>query len=286
MNAELINSPDLWRAHFPIPAREGNKYDRGYAVITGGGLLSTGATKLAAHAALRVGAGLVSVACDRASLPVYAASFQAVMNKPTETAQDFSALIADDKITGILVGPACGVNERTRDFALTALNNNKKTMLDADALTVFAGRAEELFSAIKSSAASCVLTPHEGEFARLFAGVIDFQEARAARALKAAQTSGAVVVLKGFNTLIAAPDGRLAVNNNASPYLATAGSGDVLAGMAVGLLAAGMPAFEAACAAVWLHAEAGSLLGAGMIADDIADALPQVFSQNSLTWRG
>jgi len=283
MSKEQNNEPSLWRAFFPLPSRADNKYDRGYAVIMGGGLASTGATKLAANAALRAGAGLVAVACDKDSLPVYAASFQAIMNKLTENVQDFSALVGDGRVTAVLLGCGCGVNERTKNFTLAALALNKKTVLDADALTVFAGQPEELFLAIKTAAVPCILTPHEGEFARIFPDFMDLSEDRAVSAQKAAKLSGAVVILKGFNTIIAAPDGRVVVNNNATPYLATAGSGDVLAGICVGLLAAGMPAFEAACAGVWLHAEAGGKLGAGLIADDLADTLPEIFKENGLT---
>lgn len=269
------NDPSLWRDKLPVPLPEGNKYDRGYAVITGGGLLSTGATKLAAGAALRIGAGLVSVACDSESLPVYAAYFQAVMNKLVWSVEEFSAFIADEKVTAVLVGCGCGVTQKTKDFALAALNLHKPTVLDADALTVFKDNPNELFSAIKSAKKPCILTPHEGEFARIFS----IDSSRLERAKKSAEISGAVVILKGFNTVIAAPDGRVVINNNASPYLATAGSGDVLAGMCVGLLAGNMPAFEAACAVVWLHGEVGSKLGVGLIAEDIEEMLPKILSE-------
>ena len=304
------NDPSLWRDKVPVPLPEGNKYDRGYAVITGGWLLSTGATKLAAVAALRIGAGLVSVACDSESLPVYANCFQAVMNKLVRSAKEFSALIEDAKVTAVLIGCGGGITQKTKDFALAALNLHKQTVLDADAITVFKDNPNELFSAIKSSKKPCILTPHEGEFARIFSialplssytssavGSCDYTHTspslpvaekklkhyidgdRLERAKKSAEISGAVVVLKGFNTIIAAPDGRVVINNNASPYLATAGSGDVLAGMCVGLLAGNMPAFEAACAAVWLHGEAGSKLGVGLIAEDIAKVLPEILRE-------
>ena len=244
-------------------------------MITGGWLLSTGATKLAAVAALRIGAGLVSVACDSESLPVYANCFQAVMNKLVRSVEEFSAIIADAKVTAVLVGCGGGVTQKTKDFALATLNLHKPTVLDADALTVFKDNPNELFSAIKSAKKPCILTPHDGEFARLFSMDGD----RLERAKKAAEISGAVVILKGFNTIIASPDGRVVVNNNASPYLATAGSGDVLAGMCVGLLAGNMSAFEAACAVVWLHGEAGSKLGVGLIAEDIAKVLPEILRE-------
>lgn len=271
------NDPSLWQAHFPTPTPEGNKYDRGHAVIMGGGIASTGATKLAARAALRVGAGLVSVACDMQSLPIYGAFFQAVMTKLTANAEEFSALITDNRVTAVLVGCGCGVSEKTKAFALFALSLKKPVVLDADALTVFEINPQKLFYAINSPSSSnfsCILTPHDGEFTRLFGGFIEDSD-RVEKARKAAKLSGAVVVLKGFNTIIAAPDGRVAVNNNSTPYLATAGSGDVLAGICVGLLAQSMPAFEAACAGVWLHSEVARNFGAGLIAEDIAELLPK-----------
>jgi NAD(P)H-hydrate epimerase len=272
------NEPCLWLAKFPVPAPHYNKYNRGYAVIAGGGLSSAGATKLAANSALRSGAGLVSVACDKEALPIYAANFQAVMTKLVNNSQEFSALIADFKVTSVLVGPACGITEKTKEFALAALELQKATVLDADALTVFKDCPSELFSAIKNSIAPCILTPHEGEFERIFGGYIKEDELME-KARKAAVLCGATLILKGFNTIIATQDGKIAINHNATAYLATAGSGDVLAGICVGLLAAGMPAFEAACAAVWLHAEAGLRLGAGLIAEDIAGMLPFIYKE-------
>lgn len=265
------NAPSLWQAHFPTPKQEGNKYDRGHSVIMGGGIASTGAAKLAAHAALRSGAGLVSVACDMQSLPIYGASFQAVMTKLTANAEEFSTLINNERVTSVLVGCGCGVSEKTKAFALSALSLKKPTLLDADALTVFKKNPKELFSAINSP---CILTPHEGEFSRIFSDLSDDSD-RVAKTQKAAKLSGAMVILKGFNTIIAAPDGRVAVNNNSTPYLATAGSGDVLAGICAGLLAQSMPAFEAACASVWLHSEAARNFGAGLISEDIAELLPK-----------
>lgn len=266
----ITNTPELWKHYFPWPRPEHNKYDRGYAIVVGGEWQSTGAAKLAAHAALRVGAGLVSVACDTRTLPLYAASFQAVMAKLCETNADFIRIISDPKVTAILIGPGAGVTDHTKAYVSTALSSLKPVVLDADALTVFSSTPQFLFDAIKSP---CIITPHEGEFKKLFGTLVDDKEERTNRALKAARISGAIVILKGFHTIIAAPDGKVAVNNNATSFLATAGSGDVLAGICTGLLAQAMPAFEAACAAVWLHAEAARHFGAGLIAEDIADEL-------------
>jgi NAD(P)H-hydrate epimerase len=272
-NTEQENTPDLWLEHFPFPKQEGNKYDRGHAVIGGGGIASTGAAKIAARCALRSGSGLVSVACDMESLPIYAASFQAVMTKPVGNVQEFVKLIDDKRVTAVSLGSGAGVSKKTKDFVLAALAENKPLVLDADAISVFSDSPNLLFSAIKSP---CIMTPHEGEFKRLFGRLVEEGDSKSARAKKAAKLSGAVVVLKGFNTVIAAPDGRSAINNNATPYLASAGTGDALAGICVGLLAQGMPAFEAACAGIWLHAEAASRFGAGLIAEDIAELLPEI----------
>ncbi|MEQ1789282.1 MAG: NAD(P)H-hydrate dehydratase [Rickettsiales bacterium] len=280
-NLEAKNTPDLWLKHFPVPMPEGNKYDRGHAIIGGGGIASTGAAKLVASCALRSGAGLVSVACDRESLPVYAASFQAVMTKLVENKQEFVRLIEDSRVSVISLGSGAGITEKTKEFVLAVLAKNKPLLLDADAISVFASNPLLLFSAIKSSKSPCVMTPHEGEFKRLFGAFIEDNDSGLIRAKKASQLSGAVVVLKGFNTIIAAPDGRAAINHNATPYLATAGSGDALAGICVGLLAQAMPVFEAACAGVWLHSEVASRFGAGLIAEDIAELLPDLLKEIS-----
>lgn len=279
---EVRNIPVLWLKHFPQPKLEGNKYDRGHAIIGGGGIASTGAAKIAARCALRAGAGLVSVACDRESLPIYATSFQAVMTKTVENVVEFSNLIEDKRVTAVSLGSGAGVIEKTKDFVLTTLTKNKPLVLDADAISVFANDPQSLFNAIKSSQSTCIMTPHEGEFKRLFGMFIEDDDSKSIRAKKAAQLSEAVVVLKGNNTVIASPDGRLVVNHNATPYLATAGSGDALVGICVGLLAQSMPAFEAACASVWLHSEAASRFGAGLIAEDIAELLPDLLKEISL----
>lgn len=263
------NSPELWRNLFPRPAADGSKYDRGHAVVLGGPMASTGAARLAARAALRIGAGLVSVACDPSALMVYATALQAVMTKVVRDEAAFAALIADPRVTAVLLGPAAGVNDRTRGLVLAALNAGKACVLDADAMTVFKDTPEALFDAIRSPV---LLTPHAGEFVRLFGEVTE----READAVRAAQASDAVVLLKGKDTVIAAPDGRVVVNRDASPWLATAGSGDVLAGLATGLMAQGMPVFEAACAAAWIHAECARLFGPGLVAEDLEAQVPGV----------
>ena len=268
------NTPELWLSQFPFPKTEGNKYSRGSALVVGGGLASTGAARLAAMSALRVGAGLVNVASPSDALSVYAVTLMAVMVRRVDTLEELATVLTEKKINVALIGPAAGVNESTRAKALRLLAS-VPTVLDADALTVFAQTPTELFFAIKNPT---VLTPHEGEFARLFPlpdPPPQVGEGKKECALSAAKQSGAVVLLKGAETIIASPDGRVVVNNNAPPTLATAGSGDVLAGIITGLIAQKMPAFEAACAGAWLHGDAASRFGAGLIAEDLPALLPK-----------
>lgn len=266
------NTPSLWLAALPKPDASSYKYSRGHAVVQGGSAARTGAAKLAARAALRVGAGAVTVTCDEPSLLAYSATFQAIMTRVVSDDGEFTAFIEDERITAVCIGPAAGITLQTKARILSALGLHKAVVLDADALSVFAEHPDALFDAIHSDV---VLTPHEGEFVRLFH---DVSGSREARALAAAKQSHAVVLLKGAQTLIAAPDGRLVVNRESSPYLATAGSGDVLAGILTGLLAGGMEAFEAACASAWIHGKAAQDFGAGLIADDLPDLIPPILN--------
>jgi hydroxyethylthiazole kinase-like uncharacterized protein yjeF len=262
----LANHPAWWLDDFPWAAAAGHKYSRGHALVAGGAMM-TGAARLAARAAARIGAGLVTVAAPEPAFPIYAAALTGVIVAPIAELDDFAALLADKRRNAALIGPGAGSGPETRDKALAILAVGKRAVLDADALTVFADRPADLFAAIRSP---CVLTPHEGEFARLF----DTAGSKLDRARRAAKAAGAVVLLKGADTVIAAPDGRAAINENAPPDLATAGSGDVLAGIVLGLLAQGMPEFEAACAAAWLHGDAAHRFGAGLVAEDLIDTLP------------
>jgi NAD(P)H-hydrate epimerase len=266
----VANHPDWWRDDFPFPLPESHKYTRGHALVVGGAVM-TGAARLAARAAARLGSGLVTVAAPEPAFPIYAAALTGIIVQPAAVLDAFRALLADPRRNAALIGPGAGLGEATRDKVLAILAAGKRTVLDADALTSFADNAEVLFGAIRSP---CVLTPHEGEFARLFAKLPGGSGSKLERACRAAKASGAVILLKGNDTVIAAPDGRAAINPGAPPELATAGSGDVLAGIVLGLLAQGMPAFEAAAAAVWLHAEAARRFGPGLIAEDLVEALP------------
>jgi NAD(P)H-hydrate epimerase len=263
------NGPGLWAASVPRRRLDSHKYDFGHALVVGGAAM-TGAGRLAARAALRVGAGLVTVACTRETLPVYALSGASVITAPIDEEGAFERLIADERKNAVLLGPGNGVGEETANRVLAVLGARRAAVLDADAISSFEGRGEALFGAV---GAPCVLTPHEGEFRRLFP---DLEGDKLARARAAAQRSRAVVLLKGADTVVADPDGRAAINANAPPALATAGTGDVLAGLAVGLLAQGMAPFEAACAAAWLHGEAGAALGTGLIAEDLPEVLPKI----------
>lgn len=271
------NDPGLWAEALPVLRDDGNKYTRGHALLWGG-WPTTGAARLAARAAARVGAGLTTVAVPEVALPVYAAALTSVMVSPVSRPEDFEQLLADSRYSGLLIGPGAGIGRDTRARVLAMLKTGRPCVLDADALTSFKHDPQSLFAAlIDRGAVSCVLTPHEGEFARLFEGVADPHSDKLSRARAAARASGAVVVLKGSDTVIAAPDGLAVVNANAPPTLATAGAGDVLSGMVLGLLAQGMAPFLAAAAAVWLHGAAAAHFGPGLLAEDLPDRLPAVF---------
>jgi ADP-dependent NAD(P)H-hydrate dehydratase / NAD(P)H-hydrate epimerase len=262
------NSPSLWRQDLPRARHGDHKYSRGHALIVGGYPL-TGAARMAARAAARAGAGLTTIAMPERALPVYAASLTSIMVRPLSVPQDFTTLLQDERISAFLIGPGAGTGPETRERVLAMLCAGRPVLLDADALTAFQGDAPALFDKIVGN---CVMTPHEGEFARLFGGSGD----KLARARAAARQSGAVIVLKGADTVIAAPDGRAIINSNAPPTLATAGSGDVLGGIVTGLLAQGMDAWLAAAAGVWMHGAAAASFGPGLIAEDLPDLLPPV----------
>lgn len=268
--AQFVNGPDLWQGRFPWPVPGMHKYSRGHALIVGGSR-TTGAARMAAQAARRAGAGVVTVLAPPSAALIYRTALVGALFGVLDDVGELAGRMAEPRAHAALLGPGNGVMERTRDNVIAALGAEKPVVLDADALTVFGDDPDTLFSAI---AGPCLLTPHEGEFQRLFGdgdGV-----GKLARARGAAKRSGAMVLLKGPDTVIAAPDGRAAICDNAPPELATAGAGDVLAGFAVALMAQGMPVFEAGCCAAWLHGEAAAAFGPGLIAEDIAESLPEI----------
>ncbi|GBF27568.1 bifunctional NAD(P)H-hydrate repair enzyme Nnr [bacterium MnTg02] len=268
------NGQALWAAVFPSLDLESHKYARGHAIVVSGPPARTGAARLGARGALRIGAGLVTVASEPDALAANAAQLTAIMVEPFQGAVGLSDLLADERKNAALIGPGAGVGDETRENVLALLATQAALVLDADALTSFETDSDTLFAAIKARAATVAITPHEGEFQRLFSGAIS-EGSKLDRSRRAAEMSGAVVILKGADTVVAAPDGRAAINENAPPWLATAGSGDVLAGFITGLLAQHMPAFEAAAAAVWLHGAAAEAFGPGLIAEDLPESLPE-----------
>ncbi|MGB3424115.1 MAG: NAD(P)H-hydrate dehydratase, partial [Castellaniella sp.] len=276
------NHPDLWLDVFPWPRTDGHKYRRGHVLVVGGERM-LGASRLACQAAARIGAGLVTLTAPSSAWAIQAGALTSVMVEALPPDGALDQVLADPRRNALLIGPGLGRAPQGRRQVLDLLATRRPCVLDADALSVFADRPEALIDAVHGQ---CALTPHEGEFARLFdpgpdaaprAG--DGAPSRAVgdklqRARAAARRCGAVVVLKGADTVIAAPDGRCVINDNAPPTLATAGTGDVLAGCITGLLAAGMPVFQAACAAVWLHGLAAGRLGWGLLAEDLPGELP------------
>jgi NAD(P)H-hydrate epimerase len=265
------NGPDLWLGGYPWPQPEGYKYKRGEVLILGGEAI-TGASRMTAMAAARAGAGMVTLAAPAKVWSVYATSLIDAIVHSFDGLREFEALLADKRRNVIAIGPGAGVGLSTRQFVLAALATRRAAVLDADALTSFAEAPQDLFEAIVGP---CVLTPHAGEFMRLF----HFEGDKLQRTRSAAKQSNAVVVLKGPDTVIAAPDGRAIINSNAPAQLATGGSGDVLTGFVAALLAQGMPPFEAAAAAVWLHGAAATEYGLGLVAEDLPNALPRVLQK-------
>lgn len=276
----FANEPPLWASHFPQPRADGHKYERGHAVIVSGDVSHTGAARLAARGALRAGAGLVTIASPRNALAVNAAASLAVMVRQVDGAPALARFLKDPRLNAVVLGPGGGLGAVMQAKVRAALNGDRAVVLDADALTSFSGNPAALAKAIRHrKGGTTVLTPHEGEFARLFNKLTELSHVpvKDEKAVLAARTSGAIMLLKGPDTVVAAPDGRLAVASNAPPWLATAGSGDVLAGIIAGLLAQGMPGFEAAAAAVWLHGEAAAEFGPGLVSEDLPEQLPAVY---------
>ena len=268
------NQPDLWRAHFPWPAANAHKHRRGHVLAASGGQGRSGAARLGARAALRAGAGLVTVLAPGAAMAECAAQLTAIMLRQADAAAD---LVAASGEGILLIGPGFGLDpERVETLLATLRARAGAGVLDADALTALAGARADWPNLIR---AEDVLTPHQGEFERLFPGLLANSASRVEAVRRAALEADCVVLLKGPDTAIAAPDGRAAINPTGSPFLATAGAGDVLAGAIAGLAAQGMPAFEAACAGAWLHGRAGEALGPGLIAEDLSEAFPSILKR-------
>ena len=239
--------------------------------MVSGDELHTGASRLAARGALRIGAGLVTLAGDRAALRIHGSQVSDIMLTEAADAAGLGEVLRDTRKNAVLIGPAAGVGMETKAKTLCILGAQRGTVLDADVFSSFANDPAALIGALHQN---CVLTPHEGEFERLFPGLLAGSASRLEAARAAADEAGATILLKGPDTIVAAPDGRAAINVNAPPTLATAGSGDVLAGLITGLLAQGMAPFEAALAATWIHGEAANLFGLGLVASDLPDLVP------------
>jgi ADP-dependent NAD(P)H-hydrate dehydratase / NAD(P)H-hydrate epimerase len=281
ITSAFVNEPALWRDLYPVPEPDGHKYKRGHTLVMSGDYIHTGAARLSAGAALRIGSGLVSVAGPQTSLAILASHLTAIMIVPCDDEHECADLLQDKRKNSFVLGPALGVGERTRRLVWTVLEHaplEAGLVLDADALTSFAGDVAVLARGIAASKAQVILTPHEGEFARLFPDISGDAD-KLTRAREAARMTGATVLLKGADSVVAHHDGRASISFSSSPWLATAGAGDVLAGMIGGLLAQDMPAFEATSAAVWLHNQCAQEHGAGLIAEDIAALLPPIMAR-------
>jgi hydroxyethylthiazole kinase-like uncharacterized protein yjeF len=275
----FANAPAFWCASFPRPDSRGHKYTRGHVVAVSGGASTTGAARLAARGALRAGAGLVTIASPREALAINAAESLAVMVRPIDGPAELGEFVSDRRRTAVVLGPGGGVGSAMREQVLATLASAASVVLDADALTSFAEHQDLLAGTIRKRPGPVVLTPHQGEFSRIFNDMFEDHNpnSKLDKTRLAAEFCGAIVVYKGADTVVAAPDGRATIAENGPPSLATAGSGDVLSGVICGLMAQGMPAFEAACAGVWLHGDAASEFGPGLIAEDLPEMLPRVY---------
>jgi len=264
----VINGPGVWAALAHGPGAMAHKYSRGALAVFSGGAAHTGAARLSAEAGLRAGAGLVTIASPENAMEENAAHLTAVMLRPIDTLADLKDWLGDTRLGAFVLGPAFGIGQKARDFALAL--GDRKLVLDADGITSFKDDPTELFKTFAGEP-RLVLTPHEGEFPRLFPDIAaDSTLSKVDKARAAAKRANAAVIYKGADSVIASPDGRAAINTNAPPTLATAGSGDVLAGICGAFLAQGYPAYEAACAAVWLHGDAAKRAGAGLTAETLA----------------
>lgn len=267
------NSPSLWGVAVPYAGPATHKYHRGHLLVLGGKEPTLGASRLAALAGLRVGAGLITLAAPSETYAIQAAALTDIMVRHFDEAAGFMDIANDTRIGTVLMGPGAGVSEQTAALVHEMARSRKNLVLDADALTSLVNRLDGLLP--DAGGTDVVLTPHDGEFMRLFPDIaIDFDRVAAAR--QAAELSGCYVVLKGVSTVIAGPDGRAAITTNAPAWLSVGGTGDILSGAIAGFMAQGMPAFEAACAGVWVQGEAAMRAGRGLIASDLLPLLPKV----------
>lgn len=268
---DQLNDAPLWRDLLPWPKRADHKHKRGRVAVVSGPATSTGAARMAALACLRTGAGVVTLLGENDAMRVLANTNMEVMLRGYSDPSELIDLVVDKDV--VVVGPAAGVNVATRQCVLSSLRAGKKVVIDADAISVF---SEDPRTLMESLHPECVLTPHAGEFARIFPGVLEGAKNRIEAVRQAQVRAGCTILLKGADTIIASAPDRVRVNVHSGPWLATAGAGDVLAGMVGGLMAQGMSAFEAASAAAWMHGDASLRRGPGLIAGDLVDAIPDV----------
>lgn len=266
------NEPQLWSDLLPSPQQSGHKYSRGHTLSISGPIEKSGAIRLAANAALRIGSGLVTIAAPTDTLHVHAARTDALMLASMDNAEQLAGLLDDPRLNSICIGPGLAPDENTRNLVLAILSHDLSVVLDAGALSAFTDLPQTLHQAIRKRTNNTVLTPHDGEFNRIFP-TLKSAKCKLQRTQLGAEFVDATVILKGPDTVIADGVRKTTISDNGSPWLATAGSGDVLTGAIAGLLAQGMPAFEAACAAVWFHGEASQIVGAGLISSDLDQGL-------------
>ena len=271
------NRPEGWSKKFKLPSIEAHKYDRGHTLVVSGPSSATGAARLTAQAALRSGSGLVTIASPREALAINAAHLTSVMLQEADNPDEICKILEDPRLNCVALGPGLPPTTKTACTVEKVLGMNRRTILDAGALTAFSDIPERVFEKIHHCENDVFLTPHDGEFTRLFPGE-SILPSKIDRAVAASTKSGATIILKGPDTIVAAPDGQVSVSDNAPPWLSTAGSGDVLTGIIAGLAAQKMDAFEAACAATWFHGEAANRMGPGLISSDLDEGLRQALN--------
>ena len=271
-NAIFLNSPNLWKKNYKWPTLKDHKYKRGHTLVRSGKVSSTGASRLASISALRVGSGAVTLASDKEALIVNASNLTSVMVNVISSHDEFLLFAKNRKINSLIIGPGLGQSDTTKELVLKSINSNISLVLDADAMSSFKGSPQDLIHCLKKRRKknNIILTPHEGEFERVF----KYKNLnKIEKTQKASKETNTTILLKGNDSIVSSPKGKVSVSEKSSVFLATAGSGDILAGLCGGLLAQGMKSFEAASAAVWIHNQIGLLSGPGLIADDMEKIL-------------